>query len=197
MGQPAIKTATKSTYEDIVSLPEGMVGEIIGGELYAQPRPAPPHAWSNTRLSTLIDGPFGIGIGGPGGWVILAEPEIQFGQDTLVPDIAGWRRQRLRQLPREGPLTTTPDWVCEVLSPGTERTDRLRKLRIYATHRVAHVWLLNPWLHTLDVFRWQEGDYLVANVCSGDEPVRVEPFDAVELPLQHLWGPVVGEGQGI
>jgi len=187
MGHPA--PHRPATYDDILALPEGVVGEIIEGELHVNPRPAPPHVWSGTRLVTLLDGPFGIGLGGPGGWIILAEPEIQFGASTLVPDLAAWRSERLPVLPRVGPLRITPDWICEVLSPGTERTDRLHKLRIYAAHRVGHVWLVNPTLRTLEIFQLQTGSYLLLNVFAGDDLIRAEPFDAVELPLQHVWGP--------
>jgi len=175
-------------YDDIVALPEGIVGEIIDGELITHPRPAPPHAESSTNLTGLIVGPFRFGIGGPGGWVILDEPEIQFAHHTLVPDLAGWRKERLPRLPQEGPLRVAPDWACEVLSPTTESDDRRRKLRIYAEHHVAHAWLLDPLIRTLEVLRLQQGQWLIAGLYGGDETVRAEPFDAIELPLRLVWG---------
>ena len=184
----APKPPRRATYDDIVALPEGIVGEIIDGELITHPRPAPPHVRSSTNLGVLIGGPFGLGMGGPGGWVILDEPEIQFAADTLVPDLAGWRKERLPALPEKGPLEVVPDWACEVLSPSTENDDRRRKLRIYARHRVGHVWLIDPLAQTLEVLRLHESTWLIAGVYGTDDAVRAEPFDAVEIPLRVLWG---------
>jgi Uma2 family endonuclease len=182
------KPQRAATYDDIVALPEGKVGEIIDGELVTHPRPAPPHAQSATNLTGLIVGPFRFGIGGPGGWIILDEPEIQFGTHTLVPDLAAWRNERLASLPDVGPLQVVPDWTCEVLSPSTESDDRRRKLPIYAEQRVGHVWLLDPVVRTLEVFRLHQSTWLVAGLYGGDEVVRAEPFDAIDLPLRLIWG---------
>jgi len=184
------KPRRPATYDDIVALPEGIVGEIMDGELITHPRPAPRHAESSTNLTAIIVGPFRFGIGGPGGWIILDEPEIQLGPHTLVPDLAGWRRERLPSLPEKGPLHVVPDWACEVLSPTTESDDRRRKLRIYAQHRVGHVWLLDPLVRTLEVFRLHEATWIVAGLYGADDTVRAEPFDAIELPLRLLWGEI-------
>jgi Uma2 family endonuclease len=188
MAQRAPKPQRPATYDDIVALPEGIVGEIIDGELVTHPRPAPPHARSSSNLTVLINGPFGMGLGGPGGWVILDEPEIQFAKHTLVPDLAGWRTEHLPDLPEKGPLHTAPDWVCEVLSPPTEQDDRRRKLRIYAEHRVSHVWFLDPLVRTLEILRLQDGKWLIIGNYGSDDVVRAEPFEAVEVPLPLLWG---------
>ena len=176
-----------ATYDDIVALPEGIVGEIVDDQLYTHPRPAPPHSRSSSTLGILVGGPFGLGINGPGGWLILDEPEIQFGKHTLVPDLAGWRRERLAELPDKGPLTVAPNWVCEVLSPSTENLDRRRKLAIYGEHGVGHVWLVDPLVRTLEILRFHEGNWLIVATHGNDEVVRAEPFDAIELPLQRLW----------
>jgi Uma2 family endonuclease len=184
----AAKPRRTATYDDIVALPEGIVGEIIDGELVTHPRPSPPHARASTNLGFFIVGPFGLGINGPGGWVILDEPEIQFATHTLVPDLAGWRTERLPQLPDTGPLHAAPDWVCEVLSPSTEQDDRRRKLRIYAEHRVGHAWLIDPAVRTLEVLRLHEGGWLIAGTYGNDDRVRAEPFAAVEIPLRLMWG---------
>ena len=185
---PSAKRKPRASYDDIVALPEGMVGEIIDGELVTHPRPAPRHAFSSTTLGYFIVGPFGLGINGPGGWVILDEPEIQFGAHTLVPDLAGWRKDRLPKLPEAGPLKVAPDWVCEVLSPSTERVDRQRKLRIYSEHQVGHVWLVDPSARTLEVLRLQQATWLLTAAHGGDDTVRAEPFDAIEINLAQMWG---------
>src|SRR6266403_2005898 len=164
----AVRPRRPAIYDDIVALPEGVVGEIIDGELITHPRPAPPHAWSSSTLTALIVGPFGLGIGGPGGWVILDEPEIQFAAHTLVPDLAGWRQDRLPRLPEKGPLDVAPDWACEVLSPSTAQDDRRRKLRIYAEHKVGHVWLVDPLVRPLEVLCWQDGAWLIAGTYGAD-----------------------------
>src|SRR5437667_2870051 len=142
-----------ATYDDLLKVPDHLVAEIIDGELYTSPRPAPRHADASSGLGAVLRGPFDRGRGGPGGWRILDEPELHLGRDVVVPDIAGWRRERLPALPEAAFFTVAPDWVCEILSPSTERTDRRRKLSIYARKRVAHAWLVNPTLRMLEAFR--------------------------------------------
>ena len=121
---------TGATYDDLRDVPDNYVAEMFDGELYASPRPALPHARAATVLGVELGGPFDRGRNGPGGWVILDEPELHFGNDVLVPDLAGWRRGRLPELPADAFMTLAPDWVCEVLSPSTEAIDRRKKLRI-------------------------------------------------------------------
>ena len=173
--------------------PEEMVAEILDGELYLSPRPARPHANVASNLGILIGGPFKLGRGGPGGWVILDEPELHLGPrpDKLVPDLAGWRRERLpdalggEDAPAHYDLA--PDWVCEVLSERTRHRDKGAKQRIYAREGVRHLWLVDPLAPTLDVFRLQGGHWLLVDSFGGDERVRAEPFDASELELALLW----------
>ena len=178
-----------ATYDDIVALPENMVGEIIGGELHASPRPAPKHANAASDLGAELRVRFGRPRGGdgPGGWIILDEPELHLGEHVLVPDIAGWRRERVPRLPEEAWFTLAPNWVCEVLSPSTAGVDRVRKMPIYAEHQVAHVWLVDPLERTLEVFRREADGWLVVATHLGDEDVRAEPFEDIAIRLIHLW----------
>ncbi|HXJ19173.1 MAG TPA: Uma2 family endonuclease [Polyangia bacterium] len=178
-----------ATYADIEALPEHLVGEIIDGELIVGPRPAPPHALAESHLLVELGGPFDRGKGGPGGWIILGEPELHLGPQVLVPDVAGWRRERMPRLPTTPFFELPPDWLCEVLSPSTARVDRAKKMRHYATAKVQHVWLLDPLATTLEVFRLDAGGWLRIEAYAGDEKVRAEPFDAVELDLSTLWEP--------
>jgi len=178
----------RASHDDLVALPEHQVGEIIDGELYAWPRPRSRHALAAVRLATRLGPPFDDGVGGPGGWWILIEPELQLAEDTLVPDLAGWRRERMPEFPDVAQFTLAPDWVCEVLSGSTERVDRGRKLRIYAREGVGYAWLLNPEARTLEVLRRQSEQWLLVSVHEGDAVVRAEPFDAIELDLPPLWG---------
>jgi Uma2 family endonuclease len=179
----------RATYEDVLNAPENKVAEILDGELFLSPRPAPRHATASSQLGAALIGSFGRGggAGGPGGWRILDEPELHFGEQVVVPDVAGWRRERMPVLPDEAFFTLAPDWVCEVLSPSTERIDRGRKLRIYAEAGVAHTWLVNPIERTIEVLRLHEGAWMIVTVFTGEEPVRAEPFDAVPLDLHALW----------
>ncbi|HEU4618659.1 MAG TPA: Uma2 family endonuclease [Gammaproteobacteria bacterium] len=176
-----------ATYDDLVAVPENLVAEMFDGELYASPRPALPHAHAVSALGMELGGPFQRSRGGPGGWWLLYEPELHFGRDVLVPDLAGWRRERLPAVPREPFLTLAPDWVCEILSPATETIDRSKKLRIYAREAVAYAWLLNPLLQTLEVLALRERRWTLVGTYEGDRGVRAEPFDAVELELGALW----------
>ncbi|HEY3446269.1 MAG TPA: Uma2 family endonuclease [Myxococcales bacterium] len=182
-----MKPGKPATYEDIVDLPEWKVGEIVDGELYVSPRPAPRHSLAESVLGTVLSGPFQFGTGGPGGWWILDEPEIHSAGDVLVPDLAGWRRERMPTVPETAFFELAPDWLCEVLSPSTERLDRSKKLRRYAKMGVAHIWLVNPVLRTLEALRLVDGKWLLVATHAGDERVRAEPFEAVELDLLLLW----------
>lgn len=187
MAEPAQQRAT---YEDVLKAPENMVAEIIDGNLILSPRPAGPHRNAASALGVLLGGPFGFGRGGPGGWILLDEPELHFGDDILVPDLAAWRRDRLPAVPDEPYFTLVPDWVCEVLSPGTTRTDRADKLRIYAREGVSHTWLVDPRQRTLEVFRLEGGRWLLLGVHRDDAVLPVEPFAAVDLELGLLWADV-------
>ena len=177
-----------AVYEDLIAVPEHLVAEILDGDLHTSPRPGPRHASASSGLTADILGPFDRGRGGPGGWWILAEPELHLGDDVVVPDLAGWRRSRLPAMPAQAFFTLAPDWVCETLSPSTERIDRGKKLAIYAREGVAHLWLLTPIAETLEAYRLEQGRWLLLVTHTGDTAARIEPFDAVELELWHLWG---------
>ncbi len=187
MAEPARKPAT---YEDLLRVPDNLVAEILGGELVTAPRPAIPHAWTSSELGISIGGPFNRGIGGPGGWWILDEPELHLGSDVLVPDLAGWRKERLPRRPASAALSLPPDWVCEVLSERTQRVDRLRKMPIYAREGVGHLWLIDPLACMLEVYRLERGRWTLLGTHADDETVRAEPFHAVPLELAPLWGGV-------
>ncbi len=178
-------------YQQLIDLPEGVTGEIIGGRLYTQPRPAGPHSLVASGLGMDLGPPFHRGRGGPGGWWILYEPEIHFVRDTevAVPDIAGWRRERLPQIPRDHRFEVAPDWVCEILSPSTRQKDRVIKMPLYARYGVAFLWLIDPVAHTLETFRLDHGAWVVDGLFKEDDRVRAAPFEAVELELASLWAP--------
>jgi Uma2 family endonuclease len=177
----------RATYEDVLNAPENKVAEILDGELFLSPRPAPRHSVAASALGMALGNPFHQGAGGPGGWWILDEPELHFGEQVLVPDLAGWRRERMPAIPDEAFFSLAPDWVCEVLSPSTERIDRGRKLRIYAEAGVPHVWLVKPTDRTLEALRFRDGAWSIAGVWEDSAPVRIEPFEAIELELGRLW----------
>lgn len=182
----------RATYQDVLDAPEHLVAEIIDGELSLMPRPGKPHAAAATALGEELGPPFKRGRGGPGGWIILFEPEVHMAEDVLVPDLAGWRRERMPVLSNDEPFfTLAPDWACEVLSPSTEASDRARKLRIYAREHVSHVWLVNPIARTLEVLRRDGNQWRILAVHEQDARVRAEPFDAIELDLAILWADVV------
>ena len=187
MSQPA-RARGPARYEDLLAVPDHMVAEILDGDIYTTPRPAVPHALATTGLGGDLIGPFDRGRGGPGGWWILAEPELHLGPDVVVPDLAGWRRARLTAMPRGAFLEIPPDWACETVSPATERIDRGHKLALYAREGVGHAWLLNPLAETLEAYRLEQGRWLLLVTYAGDVSARVEPFEAIELELWRLWG---------
>jgi Uma2 family endonuclease len=177
----------RATYEDVLNAPEHKVAEIIDGVLYLSPRPAFLHAGATMALGADLYGAFHRSRGGPGGWRIFIEPELHFGEDVLVPDIAGWRRSRMPQKPIGVGTKLAPDWLCETLSPSTAKLDRTKKLGIYARERVPHVWLVDPKRQTLEVFRLRGSSLVPQATYRAHEKVRLEPFEAVELDLALLW----------
>ena len=178
----------EATYEDLESVPSNLVGEIVGGELYVSPRPRLVHARATGQLFRAL-GPFDgdSGVEGPGGWVLVFEPELHLGGEALVPDLAGWRRERLPELPDSAAMTLAPDWVCEVLSPSTETLDRVRKMGSYAREGVRHLWLVHPGARMLEVYRLESGQWLRLGAHTGDLTVHAEPFEAQPLKLGALW----------
>jgi Uma2 family endonuclease len=183
----ALAARKPDLYAELLSLPEHVVGQIVGGRLIAQPRPAPRHALAYSRLGSELGGPFDRGRGGPGGWWLLDEPEIHIGADVVVPDLAGWRRERMPALPETAWFESAPDWLAEVLSPSTARFDRAEKLPLYARWGVRHVWLIDPELRTLEVFENAAGRWVLLETLKDAEAVRQPPFEALEFPLSVLW----------
>jgi hypothetical protein len=185
----------KATYQDVLDAPEHMVAEILGGILHLSPRPAPPHVRAAGKAYSEIDFAFDRARTGPGGWIILFEPEIHLGhldkRDIVVPDIAGWRRSTMdRTGDTPAYFEIRPDWICEVLSPSTEKIDRTLKLAIYAREGVQHAWLIDPRTHTLEVLRCDSGGWVTVAEFSETGPIRAEPFDAIEFDLGELWADV-------
>lgn len=194
MGHPAAKTS-RATYADLEAAPPGKLAELIDGELHVFPRPAPPHLDTAGALLGEIRNPFHRGHRGPGGWWIFIEPEIHFpdpanakGLNAVVPDLAGFRRERMPTLPATAYFSITPDWVCEILSPSTATHDRKLKLPLYAAHGVRFAWLIDPAAKTLEIHvlgadrRWN-----TPITYAGAQRVRAAPFDAIELDLSVLW----------
>lgn len=178
----------RATYEDLYDIPENMTGEIIDGELIVQPRPSRKHTYAASVLEIEIGSTYQFGRGGgPGGWIIIVEPEIQLGEHTMVPDLAGWKRQRFPVEEDRNPISAVPDWVCEILSPSTFRVDKIKKMPIYAHHGVGHIWLLEPLAKTMDAFRLDSGGWRLLASFSENDKVREEPFQDIEIDLGNLW----------
>ena len=192
MAQAARRQESQATLADIAALPDNVNGEIIDGELIASPRPAPAHALAASAVGGELFGSFGGAGGsgpGPGGWWILDEPELHLGGHVLVPDVAGWRRERLPSLRGFTAFTVTPDWVCEVVSPSSVRRDRVRKMAIYAALGVSYAWIVDPDAQVVESYQLIDGRWTVAAAEGGAETVRLPPFDAVELDIGRWWLP--------
>jgi Uma2 family endonuclease len=203
MGQAAEKSPHigRATVAELEAVPPNLVAELIGGTLYTMTRPAPKHGVAASRLGGELQGPFDRGRGGPGGWWILDEPELRFAYpaapgevEVVVPDLAGWLRERMPKLPRTKYFTLAPDWICEVLSPSTAAHDRGVKMPLYAREGVRLAWLIDPIARTLEIFNLgADGRWVVAEVHGGDAVVRAAPFDAIELELAALWAEAEGD----
>ena len=184
MANPAIKLPS---YDDILALPENMIGEIINGRLEVQPRPAPRHALTSSALGIEIGSLFHGKHGDSGGWWILDEPEWHIGGHILVPDLAGWRKQRMPQLPDAAWFEMVPDWVCEVLSPATAKIDRSEKMPIYAGIGMQYLWLIDPLLQTLEAYQLHEAHWLLQHSLKDDDQVCADPFAEHTFLLSNLW----------
>lgn len=177
----------RATVEDLSRVPDTQVGELVGGELHVRPRPSPRHAYVHSALGADLNAPFGRGRGGPGGWFILDEPELRLGEDVLVPDIAGWRRERLPALPETAWFDLAPDWVCEVASPSTARFDRLVKMDVYGRAGVAWAWLVDPSAQYIEVWRRVGDAWMLHGGAARETDARLPPFEAVPLDVAGLW----------
>ncbi len=187
MAEPALRRAT---WADLAALPETVLGELIQGVLYAMPRPRFRHQNAGSVLGGELNAPFQRGRGGPGGWWILDEPGIALPAldvEEIVPDIAGWRRERMPDPPEDGSITIVPDWVCEILSPSTRRHDQRVKRPLYAEAGVRWMWLVDVDARTVVASRNQGGQWVEIGVWADTEAMRAEPFESHEIALGELW----------
>ena len=178
-----------ATYDDLLRVPDTIVAEIVDGELYTSPRPATPHARAEVAVYAALVA-FDDDASRPGalgGWWILIEPELHFGKDVLVPDLAAWRRSRMPTIPNAPAITLAPDWVCEVVSPRTGVLDRRRKMPVYAREKVEHLWLVDPLARTVEVYRRDGGRWVFDATHADAARVAIAPFDALEIDLARWW----------
>ena len=181
------ESTRRATYQDVLDAPAHQVAEIIDGTLYTHPRPAMPHALASSNLGDELVSPFAKGRGGPGGWWIIDQPELHLAEEIVVPDLAGWRRERMPEYPDTAYVTLVPDWVCEVLSPTTRKVDLHEKRPVYAREGVTHLWLIDPTDRMLEAFELHEGQWLLIGSAKDDDPVSIRPFDAITFSLGELW----------
>ena len=177
----------RATYQDVLDAPAHLVAEIINGTLYTHPRPAMPHARATWVLGGKIGDPFDYGPRGPGGWWLSSEPELHLDDEIVVPDLAGWRRERMPDYPGTAYVTLAPDWVCEVHSPSTRKVDLQEKRPLYAQAGVRHLWLVDPADRTLEAFELRDGEWVPIATAKNDDPVSIRPFDAITFSLGDLW----------
>jgi Uma2 family endonuclease len=180
---PQVRLGRPATYDDLVAVPDNFVAEIVDHELWTSPRPSPRHAIAAGELGAQLGWTFGSGGRGPGGWRILPEPELHIGPHV----VAGWRLERMPDVPTTAWFPLAPDWICEIVSPSTVFLDRSKKLRVYAEAGVRHAWLVDPILRSLEVLRLEACWWTSLDLHVGDGLVRAAPFDAVALELGLLW----------
>jgi Uma2 family endonuclease len=184
------------TLADLDALPPGVVGEIIEGVLYTMTKPRARHQRTGLEIGSGLLGPFDHGQNGPGGWWIVGEPGIELpNTPEISPDVAGWRRVRMPELPGDEPIRVVPDWVCEILSPTTRRHDMLRKLPYYAKIGVPFLWLVDVEARVLTAHRLESTDWRIIGTYSEEAEARIAPFDAVPLNVAGWWPPVQRDGE--
>ncbi|TFL16505.1 Uma2 family endonuclease [Jannaschia formosa] len=182
-----------ATYDDVLAAPHNKVAELIHGALILHPRPASRHALAAASLASKVGGKFHYDAE-PGGWWILPEPELHLDADILVPDLAGWRRDRMPEYPEAPFFETPPDWVCEILSPSTRNHDLIDKRALYFDAGVAFLWLVDPDSLILEAFRHTEAGWTLVGAVENDDEVALEPFAAAPFPLAALWPPAPKTG---
>lgn len=185
----AARTRERATYQDLLNAPDNLTAELVDGELFLSPQPGVPHSRFASALGMDIGSAYDRGRGGPGGWWIIHEPEIHFAYNTraVVPDLGGWRRERIPVLPTDHRFTVSPDWVCEVLSPSTFRWDREVKLPLYAEYEVPWAWYVHPVQHYVEIRKLIGGELSLIERYDGNAKFRAEPFMEVEIDLGSIW----------
>jgi Uma2 family endonuclease len=181
-----------ATYADLLKLPDAVRAQILSGQIITAPAPLPSHSKVQGAVRRFVGGPFDDddGHGGPGGWWIFVEVDVQLDVHNVVrPDLAGWRRARLPDPGEQRPISITPDWVCEVLSPSSVAYDRVTKSRLYAANGIRHYWIIDVDARTLEAFELVEQRWVLAGSYDEDALVRVAPFVEVELPVGRLFLP--------
>ncbi len=181
----------RATYQDVLNAPPDLITEIVDGILYTFSRPAVPQDFAYSGLGGIMSQSFQYGRGGPGGWWILSEPEVHLSAEILVPDIAGWRRERVATLPPGAYHTVAPDWICEVLSPSTEEHDRGRKQKVYAREGVDFLWFVDPIARSLEAYRLRGTEWELIGELYNDAQVSLPPFEAIIFDLSDLWLPPI------
>ena len=182
------KKSFDELYKELCDLPDNVVGEILNEELVVSPRPAFKHARAGSSLVSKIFDSYDEGNTGPGGWWILYEPELRFPYDVVVPDIAGWKRERLQNPSEMKVFEVSPDWVCEVLSPSTARHDKISKFKIYAENKVPYYWIVDPLNRVLEIFILDGKTYKLAFIFGKNDDVKAAPpFEELEFNLGSLW----------
>ena len=179
------------TIEEWLAQPQERRLELIDGEFVEKAAPTPEHGAAQVRVGIHVGGPFMRrrgGPGAPGGWWIVSEVDVVLDGRGYRPDVLGWRRERVPELPAARPVTVRPDWICEIVSESNRATDTVKKLRRYHQSGVPHYWILDQLERTLTVHRHGQDGYLIALRAEADERVRAEPFAAIELQVAALLG---------
>ena len=184
MAEAAVRQAT---YADLEAVPDHLVVEIIDGVVETHGPLPPVQGAAAFSLAAILGSHTSRRRDDPDAWIYMSKPELRFGPQVVVPDLAGWRRERMPTEPEDAFIETWPDWVCEILSPSTIRLDRGRKRRIYGEAGVDFLWLLDPAAGVLEGFALTDGRWLLLDTVLRGETVAIPPFDAVPFPLDDLF----------
>jgi Uma2 family endonuclease len=164
--------------------------EIVAGELVEKASPSFEHGDTQITIGGMLLGFRGRGGDDrPGGWWLGTEVELELApHEVYLPDIAGWRIERVPERPTGRPVRVAPDWVCEILSPSTASRDLGHKQGGYHRARVGHYWLVDPLNLALTVLRWHEVGYQSILAAGPGDVIRAEPFEAIELDMGRIFG---------
>jgi Uma2 family endonuclease len=186
----AVPRPPHATTEDFLARSPDERLELIRGTLIEKPQASSDHSLAQFSTSVRLGERFQRRPGGryPGGWWFFTELVVALGNEIVRPDVCGYRREKMPEPPRTPIVEPAPHWVCEILSPRQGVRDRIEKMRIYFAAGVPHYWVMNSQERMLEVFRRTDIGYALVLAAKSGDRVRAEPFDAVELRVDELFG---------
>lgn len=159
--------------------------ELINGEIIKRPMARAEHAAIQLEIGGELK--FLKRKEDPGGWWIMTEIDVCYNEHQCpTHDLAGWRKERMPDKP-SGVMKITPDWVCEIISPGYEKKDTLHIFNILLRHQVPYYWIVWPEDKALIAYKLIDSKYMAIESIENGGKVRIAPFEEIEFDLDYIF----------